>query len=356
MRVAILAPSRHALCEPFAGGQERLTADIAAGLRRRGHQVQLYARAGTDPSLADDLHTMPDTPPLSEIASGDLNMPEPRFLSDQVAFLGVMRNLLRDNNVDAVLNQSLHQLPLALSPALAAPMVTTLHTPPFPWMEVGAWLAGTSGHFVAVSDALRAQWTTLVRARVIHNGVDPQAFPSGAGGPDLAWVGRLTGEKGADIAVRAAERAGRHLRIAGPVSDPAWFGTVLRPLLGGGAEYVGTLSGQELVQLYGSSAATLVTPLWEEPFCLVAAESQMCGTPVAGLRRGGLPEVVGTSGGRLVAGEDALAGAVDVVTRMDRRTVAADARCRLSTGRMLDKYEQMLVELVTASADSGSTH
>lgn len=356
MWVAILAPSRHALCEPFAGGQERLTADIAAGLRRRGHRVQLHARAGTDPALADDLHPMPVTPPLSEIASGDLNMPEPRFLSDQVAFLGVMRDLLRDNHVDVVLNQSLHQLPLALSPALAAPMVTTLHTPPFPWMEVGAWLAGSSGHFVAVSDALRTQWTTLVRARVIHNGVDPQAFPEGSGGPGLAWVGRLTQEKGADIAVRAAEQAGRHLRIAGPVSDQAWFDTVLRPLLGRSAEYVGTLNGPELAQLYGSSSATLVTPLWEEPFCLVAAESQMCGTPVAGLRRGGLPEVVGADGGRLVAAENALAGAVDAVARMDRPTVAADARHRLSTGRMLDQYEQMIVGLVTSSTASGTAH
>ncbi len=356
MRVAILAPSRHPLREPFAGGQERLTADIAAGLRSRGHQVQLYARAGTDPALADGLHPMAATPPLSEIASGDLNMPEPRFLSDQVAFLEVMRDLLRNNNVDAVLNQSLHQLPLALSPALTVPMITTLHTPPFPWMEVGAWLAGSSGHFVAVSDALRAQWTTLVQPRVIHNGVDPQAFPEGPGGGDLAWVGRLTQEKGADIAVRAAQHAGRYLRIAGPVSDPAWFDAVLRPRLGRSAEYVGTLSGRELARLYGSSSATLVTPLWEEPFCLVAAESQMCGTPIAGLRRGGLPEVVGTAGGHLVADEDALADAVDIVVTMDRRDVAADARRRLSTGRMLDRYEEMLVELITPPITSGTTH
>ncbi|MGK2867509.1 MAG: glycosyltransferase [Mycobacterium sp.] len=346
MRVAILAPTRHPLREPFAGGQERLTADIATGLRRRGHHVQLHARAGTDPALADELRFMADTPALSEIASGDLNMPEPRFLSDQVALLGAMRDLLRGNDVDAVLNQSLHQLPLALSPALSAPMVTTLHTPPFPWMEVGAWLAGGSGHFVAVSDALRRQWTTLVKARLIHNGVDPEAFPAGPGGEDLAWVGRLTPEKGADIAVDAAQRAGRRLRLAGPVSDPAWFDTVLRPLLGSTVEYVGTLRGAELAQLYGSSGATLVTPLWEEPFCLVAAESQMCGTPVAGLRRGGLPEVVGTSGGRLViGGAPELAAAMQDASGMDREVVAADARRRLSIARMLDGYEQLLVEL-----------
>jgi glycosyltransferase involved in cell wall biosynthesis len=174
-------------------------------------------------------------------------------------------------------------------------------------------------------------------------------FSEGFGGDDLAWVGRLTPEKGADIAVRAAAQTGRHLRLAGPLSDPEWFDGVLRPLLGGTAEYVGTLAGQELSDLYARSVVTLVTPQWDEPFCLVAAESQMCGTPVAGLARGGLPEVVQQSGGQLVAERaspvERLAQAVEVAARMDRREVAADARRRLTTDHMLDRYEDTLTKL-----------
>ncbi|MCF6385813.1 glycosyltransferase [Mycobacterium sp. MBM] len=346
MRIAVIGPSRHPVSEPYAGGQERFTAILSSGLRIRGHHVELWARAGTAAGLADELHVMPDTPELSTVASGDPNLPEPEFLNDQVAYLAVLRDLLNRSDIDAVLNQSLHQLPLALSSTLRVPMVTTLHTPPFPWMEIGAWLAGPTSHLVAVSAALRAQWETLPGVRVIHNGVDPAAFPLGPGGADLAWAGRLTPEKGADIAIAAAARCGRRLRLAGPVSDPGWFDHVIRPALDSRVEYVGVLDDNGLAEFYGQSAATLVTPRWDEPFCLVAAESQMCGTPVVGLSRGGLPEVVTLPGGRLVpAGDDAparLAAVLDAVMAADRHSVAMSARMRLSSDRTVDGYEQLL--------------
>lgn len=346
MRIAVIGPARHPVAEPYAGGQERFTALLVRGLRGRGHHVELWARAGTAPALADELHVLPDTPELSTIASGDPNMPEPEFLNDQVAYLSVLRDLLHRNDFDAALNQSLHQLPLALSSTLRIPMVTTLHTPPFPWMEIGAWLAGPDSHLVAVSAALRTLWETLRGVRVIHNGVDPVDFPVGPGGDELAWAGRLTPEKGADIAIDAAARSGRRLRLAGPISDTGWFDHAIRPALGDRVEYVGALRDTELAEFYGQSAATLVTPRWEEPFCLVAAESQMCGTPVVGLRRGGLPEVVRPSGGVLVAhGADEsgrLAAAVDYVMGANREGVGTAARAQLSSDHTVDGYEQLL--------------
>ncbi|MDG4664848.1 glycosyltransferase [Mycobacterium sp. 236(2023)] len=349
MRIAVLGPSRHPVAQPFAGGQERFTADLTLGLRKLGHHVELYALPGSDERLADCLHPMPLLPPLSQIASADLQMPEPQFLHDQVVYLAAIRDLLCRSDIDAVLNESLHQLPLAMCAALPVPMVTTLHTPPFPWMEVGAWLAGSSGHFVAVSQALRRQWETVATSRVILNGVDPDAFPVGTGGDTLAWVGRMTPEKGADIAIHAARKAGRKLRLAGPVSDPNWFDAVIRPLLGNSVTYVGPLGGSELADFYGASAATLVTPRWEEPYCLVAAESQMCGTPVVGVRRGGLAEVVSKPGGVLVSAGSDLSGrlgeALCSTEARNRAIVAAHARRHLGIDRMIEDYERLLFEL-----------
>lgn len=353
MRLAILGPSWHPVGEPFAGGQERFTADLTRGLRERGHHVELYALPDSDATLADRLHPMPSLPPLSAIASADPQMPEPTFLQDQYVYVDAIRELLYRNDIDAILNESLHQLPLALSPLVPVPMITTLHTPPIPWMEVGAWMAGTSGCYVAVSEAVRDQWNRLTVDRVVPNGVDPRRFPVGPGGDELAWVGRLTPEKGTDLAIEAARRAGRGLRIAGPVSDSEWFETVVRPLLGGDITYVGALGGADLAELYGTSAATLVTPRWEEPFCLVAAESQMCGTPVIALRRGGLPEVVTAPGSMLVTAAPhsttdpvtGLAGAIDAWAPADRALVGAHARRHLSLAAMITGYESVLEEV-----------
>ena len=354
MRVALLGPSRHPVAEPFAGGQESHVATLATALRRRGHHVVLHAAPGSDPGLADELVTHPGLPPLSEVAAVDPNLPEPGFLRDQHAFLSVVGDLMRRRDVDVVHNSSLHHLPLVAATAVDRPLVTTLHTPPFPWMEVGAALADPRARFVAVSRDLATRWTTLtVPPTVVPNGVDVDRFAFGPGGCDLAWVGRLVPEKGVDLAAAAARRCGRRLRIVGPVSDPAWFDHVVRPLLGDDVTYEGHLDQCAASALVGRSAALLVTPRWDEPFGLVAAEGALTGTPVVALGRGGLAAVVDERLGVCVAPSDdvesiveALAAGVEHAVTMPRDTVRRTAVRRFSADRMAADYEQVYREAV----------
>lgn len=150
---------------------------------------------------------------------------------------------LSRHSVDFVFNHSLHQLPLLWSKQLHSPMLTTLHTPPFPWIELGAALAAPTARFVAVSEFVARQWSGLPRPAItIHNGIDVDAFLAGDGGEDLVWVGRITPEKGTDLAIEVARRSGRRLRIIGPVSDPHYFATEVQPHLGAGVHYLGHLT------------------------------------------------------------------------------------------------------------------
>lgn len=348
MRIAVLATTRHPLCEPYAGGQEAVTATLIRALRDRGHTIRLYGVDGTDSDAADEVVTYPQLPSLSAVAAVDPHLPEPDFLRDHHRVTSALAHLLPHvEDFDVVHNQTLHHLPLSLSSLCTRPLVTTLHTPPFPWLELGAALAVRQSSFVAVSRALARQWTTLQSPPVVvHNGIRVEQFEPGPGGEELVWVGRLVPEKGADLAIRVAHRAGRPLKLAGPIADPSWFDACVRPFLKADVEYVGHLTHAETSSLTGSALALLMTPRWEEPFGLVMAESAVTGTPVVAVARGGIREVLGSDIGLVVdpvADEglltQRLAAAVSDVAHLNRDAVRSVARKQFSATLMAERYE-----------------
>lgn len=354
MRLAVLATTRNPLVEPFAGGQESMTAALITALRARGNHIRLYAAAGTPADLADEVLTYPDLPELSMVARLDPQVPEPDFLRDHHALMFAVSDLLsHTGSVDLIHNQTLHHLPLSLAPALPAPVLTTLHTPPFPWMELGAALAGPRSTFVAVSGHLARQWTTLdPPPAVIHNGIDPQTFRPGPGGEALVWVGRLVPEKGPQLAIGAARRAGVPLRLAGPVPDQEFYRDCIKPLLGAGIEHVGHLSHRETADLMGAGRALLMTPCWDEPFGLVAVEAALTGTPTLALDRGGLAEVMLPGMGALVDSNSpdipaALAAVLPDVTTLPRDRVRSVAVEHFCTDHMTDAYEHLITRLAS---------
>ncbi|MEJ7629950.1 MAG: glycosyltransferase [Nocardioidaceae bacterium] len=349
MRVAIIADRRHPVAEPFAGGLEAHVWHLTAALRARGHDVTLFAGAGSDPDVATCM-LGPARLELSAAALEDPSMPEVAWMRDHHAYLELMLRLggRLGSSFDVVHNHSLHYLPVAMASTLRSPMITTLHTPPTPWLE-SAVKASTPGdsRFVAVSRHTARMWSAVVPAvSVVANGVDCARWPAGPGGQDLIWFGRLTPEKAPHLAVAAARRAGRRLRMAGPVHDRQYFDRHVEPLLGRDVVYLGHLRQSALAREVGSAAATLVTPAWDEPYGLVVAESLASGTPVAAFDRGGVPEILTAECGEVVDGGDVdeLAAAVHRVMRLSRAACAQRARTHCDVFRMVDQYVDMYEE------------
>lgn len=359
MHVMVIAHTRHPISQPFAGGLESLTWHLITGLVARQHEVTAFAAHGTEPIPGVE-HLWPEELQLSDAARQDVSMPEPGWMERHHAYLRLLLDVGSRRDIDVVHNHSLHHLPTAMAPTLRAPSVLTLHTPPTPWLEsaltVAQSLPGVPPRATAVSEHTARAWAHLLPARVVPNGIDTKTWRPGPGGDRLVWSGRLVPEKAPHLAVQIARAAGMPLTIAGPLSDEAYARDVLLPLCTGDVEYAGHLRAPDLAELVGSCAAALVTPAWDEPYGLVAAEALACGTPVLALDRGGLREVVGPGTGVLVPvldGRQPLpdevvvargAALVPEVVALSREDCRAYAVAHHSLARMVDDYVQVYEE------------
>lgn len=355
LRVALIASSRHAIVQPFAGGLEAHVWQLARSLSARGHHVTLFAAPGSDADVADELIEAAGFG-LSDAASGDASMPAREFLAEHHSYLQLMIDLAGSlaAEFDVVHNHSLHHLPVAMAPSVDVPMVSTLHTPPTPWLESAISVGGGAGvTFVAVSEHTAREWRHATGpVQVVLNGVDLDDWPVGPGGPDLIWSGRLVPEKGAHLAIAAARQAGMRLRLAGPISDRAYFDTQVAPLLGDDVVHLGHLSQPELAAAVGRSAAALVTPMWNEPYGLVVAEALACGTPVAAFARGAVPELVTPGCSALAEPGDAadLALAIRRAVTLPRAAARARAVAHCSAELMVDQYVDLYRDLAVPAA------
>ena len=347
-RIALVASARYPIREPFPGGLEAHTWQLAHQLRSRGHDVTVFGGAGSDPAL--EVHELPALPPLSAHARSDVSMPAEWFLAEHHAYLMLMLELGKPGApFDVVHNNSLHYLPIAMAPSLTMPVLTTLHTPPIPWIESAVRTPSpVPRYFAAVSRRTAAQWRPAVPAvTVVPNGVDTAVWRHGPGGGTPVWSGRVVPEKGPVEAIRAARAAGTGLRLAGPLPDAAFFRDHVEPLLGDGIDYVGHLDHAALAELVGSARVAVVSPCWDEPYGLVVAEALSCGTPVAGFARGALPELLDATCGVLAAPDDVagLASAITRAGRLDRAVARRRAEEHCSIASMVDGYERLYTEL-----------
>jgi glycosyltransferase involved in cell wall biosynthesis len=353
LRIALLASARHPIAEPFEGGLEAHTWTLTHALQERGHHVTLFAGPGSDRRLG--AHELPvQWPRLSRAARADDSMTASAFMAEHHAYLQVMLTAAQDDRrFDIVHNNSLHYLPVAMAGSSRVPVLTTLHTPPTPWLESAAQLNRRQVTFVAVSAHTARAWQPAVgRVGVIPNGIDLARWAMGPGGGPLVWFGRLAPEKGADLALRAARSAGLALDVAGPIADERFFRRFVEPLLDHRRRYVGHLKGGPLAELVATASATLVTPRWDEPFGLVVAESLACGTPVAAFARGAVSDLVDRSCGVLARPDDVadLAAAARDAILLPRHLARRRAVTEWSHVAMVDRYCALYAHLAARAA------
>jgi glycosyltransferase involved in cell wall biosynthesis len=156
--------------------------------------------------------------------------------------------------------------------------------------------------------------------------------------------------KGLEIAIQVSREAGKKLVVAGP--GQFWHNGKTTPP--DHVELVGFVGLEQRRKLYSKALATLTPSLFIEPFCGVAVESMLSGTPVISCDHGAFAENVlhGITGYRCHTMEQ-FVWAVQHVHTLDRGACYSWAANNFSLERIGDMYEEYFKALLAIRTGKG---
>lgn len=340
MRIAQVAPLFEAVPPKLYGGTERIVSYLTEELVARGHEVTLFASgdSSTRATLVPgrDIALRLDPHPLVLATAAHLAMlDEVRRRRDQFDLIHVhMGDLLHfplfEDCPEKVLTTVHNRLD-----------VSDLRHVVERWPDFG---------FSSVSLRQRKPLPMANWLGNIHHGLPLDLYPSAAmpkpGGQGyLAFLGRVSREKGPDRAIEIARRCGMKLKIAAKIGfeDQAYYDRDLRPLIDGKQiEFIGEVDDREKAELLRSATALLLPIDWPEPFGLVVIEAMAFGVPVIVWNHGAMPEIVDHGmTGFIVDSVGAAVARVADAARLDRHAIRAVFERRFSASRMADDYVEL---------------
>lgn len=343
LRVLLVMDPFIAVPPKHYGGIERVIADLGRGLRQRGHHVTLWAAPG---SRIDSATVVPFG-----------NEGEWTRWSNVRNTATITARLFRGHSqFDVVHNFGRLAYLTGVLPWNLPKVQTYMRTVNPGNMRKVQALGARHLCFTAVSAAISrtgepggGDW------RVIYNCASPDQYqfqaavdPSSA---PLVFLGRLDRCKGAHSAITVAERLNRALIIAGNVStlphERDYFEREVQPRIDGArVRYIGPVDDGQKNTLLGGAAALLSPIEWEEPFPVVLPEAMLCGTPVIGFRRGGLPEGIDDGRTGFVCDTvDEMIAAVGRLGEISRLACRVEAERRFSTTTIVGDYERLYLDL-----------
>jgi len=343
VRILQIAPPWFTVPPTGYGGIERVVAALSDGLVDAGHDVTLLASGGST-SKAEVVSVF-DVPPSSDLGSTCLELTH------------VVAGYKRRHEFDVIHDHSGFSGATMGALLDGPPVVHTLHGPWTPEVAAFHRQVGNGLHRVAISNDQRSRAPADVRVgHVVHNGLSLTDHPfreEADADRHLAFVGRANEEKGPEVAVLVARAAGRHLKMAVKVNEPAeqlYWDTVVAPLLvGADVEVVRNGTKQDALDVMSGAEATLFPIAWPEPFGLVMIESMAVGTPVIAYSGGASMEVVvpGKTGYLIPTGDfDGMVAAVETAGQLDRAACRAHVQRRFSSEAMVSGYEDVFSALV----------
>lgn len=285
MKIAILAPLWKTVPPQKYGGTELVASLLADGLTKLGHEVTLYACAGskTTANLVEVIDR-----PMFDILGG--------FKFDAIQFYDFMEikiafDAAKNGDFDIIHNHmGLHMAALGnISPV---PMVTTNHSSIPPDFEPLALLSKDS-NYISISDSQRKMAPYLNYVTTVYHGIKTDDFKyNPVAGDYLLFLATMSKEKGVDRAIEIAKRTGMKMIMAGDIRSESYFKEI-EPLIDGDQIiYLGEVDAEKKNELMRNAKAYIFPIRWSEAFGLTVVESLASGTPVIAFPNGSLPEII----------------------------------------------------------------
>ena len=343
MKIAQIPPLYEAVPPRLYGGTERVVSQLCEALVDLGHEVTLFA-TGEAKTRAE----------LVVVRDEAIRLDPAPLKSDVAAHLSMLADLRDRRDEFDIIHFHTDMLHFPLFEGKAQRTVTTLHgrldlkdLPP-------VYRRWPKFPLVSISDAQRTFLPFANWVGTVYHGMAAGLswFSPRPREGYLAFLGRMSPEKGPDRAIEIAKKLGMPLKMAAKVdvADAPYFREVVQPLLDHPLiEFIGEIGDAEKPAFLGGATALLFPIDWPEPFGLVMIEAMACGTPVIAYGCGSAPEVVdhGVTG-FLVSNEAEAVAAVRTAAALDRREVRRRFDRRFSATAMargyLDVYADRLAK------------
>jgi len=295
LRVLVLSTPVGAIGSGTGGGVEVTLRGIASGLVACGHHVEVVAPAGSV-SIGVPVHGVDGaSQPSMQFVERSMKVGAP-----DGSVLANMWRFVRDHHreFDVVVNLAYDELPFRQASDLQRPVahLVSMGSLTDAMDDAIASVLATNPRAVAMhSRAQVATYRGATDAVVIGGGIDVSSCrfvdaPHADG--RVAFVGRVSREKGLRDVVAASALAGRPLHVWGHLQDEAELSAACDVVDGARVAYRGFVTPEHLRAELGECAALVMAPKWVEAFGNVAVEALGCGVPVVAYRRGGPAEIV----------------------------------------------------------------